>query len=218
MTSWTDIPDSDLDPEQPITSTLAVAWRNNPIALAERASGAPWLNGVGASEILTGSGTWTVPAEVYRVRVIRIGAGGGGGSAQGVQDSDGAIVNGNDGADGGDTSFGALSPAVGGAGGYGAGTGQAGKNGAILRGGNHGMGAAGYYGGSPDFSAPNLSNGTDGTAGVMEISVISVTPGSDYTYACGARGAGGSAVATGINDTTGPAGGDAGNGVIILEY
>ena len=41
MASWTSIPDSSLDPDAPVTSELAYAWRDNPIAITEGASGAP---------------------------------------------------------------------------------------------------------------------------------------------------------------------------------
>lgn len=42
MADWTAIPDSVLDPDAPLTSDLAYAWRDNPIAIAEGASGAPY--------------------------------------------------------------------------------------------------------------------------------------------------------------------------------
>ncbi len=41
MAAWTNIPDSDLDPESPITTSLMIALRDNPIAIAEGASGHP---------------------------------------------------------------------------------------------------------------------------------------------------------------------------------
>lgn len=41
MASWTSIPDSSLDPDAPVTSELAYAWRDNPIAITEGAGGAP---------------------------------------------------------------------------------------------------------------------------------------------------------------------------------
>ncbi len=45
MAAWTSIPDSDLDPESPITTSLMLALRDNPIAIIEGASGAPPLTG-----------------------------------------------------------------------------------------------------------------------------------------------------------------------------
>ena len=41
MADWTVITDAQLDPDAPLTSDLAYAWRDNPIAIAEGASGAP---------------------------------------------------------------------------------------------------------------------------------------------------------------------------------
>src|SRR5690606_7328946 len=79
MATWTDIPDSNFDPGQPIRSVDGLALRDNVTALAERASGAPWLNGIGAIEIITASGNWIAPAGVTRVEVTIIGGGGGGG-------------------------------------------------------------------------------------------------------------------------------------------
>jgi len=43
MTAYTIIADSELDPESPITTTLATKWRDNPIAIVEKAAGAPQL-------------------------------------------------------------------------------------------------------------------------------------------------------------------------------
>lgn len=41
MADWTNIADTALDPDAPLTSELAYAWRDNPIAIAEGAAGAP---------------------------------------------------------------------------------------------------------------------------------------------------------------------------------
>jgi len=43
MAAWTTIPDSDVDPESPITTSLMQALRDNPVAIAEGASGAPTI-------------------------------------------------------------------------------------------------------------------------------------------------------------------------------
>lgn len=40
MASWVNLTDTQLDPDAPLTSNLAYAWRDNPIAIAEGASGA----------------------------------------------------------------------------------------------------------------------------------------------------------------------------------
>lgn len=41
MADWTAIPDASLDPDAPLTSELAYAWRDNPVAITEGAAGAP---------------------------------------------------------------------------------------------------------------------------------------------------------------------------------
>lgn len=41
MADWFSIPDTAVDPDAPLTSQLAYAWRDNCIAIAEGASGAP---------------------------------------------------------------------------------------------------------------------------------------------------------------------------------
>lgn len=44
--AWVNIPDTSLDPDAPLTSQLAFAWRDNPIAIAEGAEGAPVITGI----------------------------------------------------------------------------------------------------------------------------------------------------------------------------
>lgn len=41
MADYSNIPDTAIDPDAPLTSELAYAWRDNPIAIAEGAIGAP---------------------------------------------------------------------------------------------------------------------------------------------------------------------------------
>lgn len=41
MADWKQIPDTDVDPDAPVTSELMYALRDNPVAIAEGASGAP---------------------------------------------------------------------------------------------------------------------------------------------------------------------------------
>ncbi len=41
MADWTNITDTAVDPDAPLTSQLGYAWRDNPIAIAEGAVGAP---------------------------------------------------------------------------------------------------------------------------------------------------------------------------------
>lgn len=46
MADWKIIPDTDVDPDAPVTSELMYALRDNPVALAEGATGAPRVMGV----------------------------------------------------------------------------------------------------------------------------------------------------------------------------
>lgn len=85
------IADTEVDPEAPITSYLGYRFRDNPIAIAERASGAPRVK-PSTIEQLSGSGNWTVPAGVKRVKVLCIGAGGGSGGAETDSGGGGASV------------------------------------------------------------------------------------------------------------------------------
>lgn len=72
MADWTDIPDANLEPDRPIRSVDGLALRDNPIALADGASGAPRIqtnaiendavtqdkiasNSVGRSEAISGT-------------------------------------------------------------------------------------------------------------------------------------------------------------------
>jgi hypothetical protein len=56
MTSYTAIPDSDIDPESPGTTTLFTRFRDNPIAMFEKAAGAPVLADGYVVEAMVGSG------------------------------------------------------------------------------------------------------------------------------------------------------------------
>ena len=65
MTDYTQINDTEIDPDAPIPSLLGYRWRDNPIAMFEGASGAPRIQAdafpdfaVGAVEIIN----WTPPA------------------------------------------------------------------------------------------------------------------------------------------------------------
>lgn len=46
MADWKTIPDTDVDPDAPVTSELMYALRDNPVAIAEGAVGAPRVMGV----------------------------------------------------------------------------------------------------------------------------------------------------------------------------
>ena len=50
MATWTNIPDSSIEPGKPIRSIDGIALRDNPIAIAEGASGAPRINPIGAMQ------------------------------------------------------------------------------------------------------------------------------------------------------------------------
>lgn len=79
-TGYNAVTDSELEPGKPLTTGLAFRFRDNPLALAQRGAGAPWLNGIGAVDQFTITGgsqtfTWTVPAGVYHAEFIIIGGG-----------------------------------------------------------------------------------------------------------------------------------------------
>ena len=75
--TWTELPDSAVDQSSPVTDVLMTALRDNPKGIAERAPGAPIVR-IAQPEILTGSGTWTVPNGVTAFKVTVVGGGGGG--------------------------------------------------------------------------------------------------------------------------------------------
>jgi hypothetical protein len=93
MATWAPPSDAVLakgKPVKPITHGRAI--RDLPAALAERASGSPWLNGIGAIQIFNNGfgsirgdgerdldGTWVVPDDVFKVEATLIGGGGAGG-------------------------------------------------------------------------------------------------------------------------------------------
>lgn len=160
MATWTDIPDSNFDPGQPIRSVDGLALRDNVTALAERASGAPWLNGIGAIEIITASGNWIAPAGVTRVEVTIIGGGGGGGSG-------GISIPGEPG----------FSSAVNNALAYGGGT-------PFGFGGHPGFTTGRNYGGGGSGTA----GGGGGGGGETRIAVVNVVPGDSYSITIGAGG------------------------------
>lgn len=203
-------------------------------AIARRDVGATYLNGIGSIEKITaGSGNWTVPAGVYRVKYTVTGAGGGGGG-RGTP---------TDGSGGGDTTFNTTIVAAGGIGGTTIGTstpplGGIGSGGYInLRGGGGGApsasiagrdGGASYwgpggtavaaeeagrnadnYGGGGGNASDSGGSSGSGSAGGTCIGILSVTPGDLIPYSVGAAGAGGTGTYTG---------GDGAGGVIVLEY
>jgi len=62
--AWRDIADSEVDPESPITTSLAQAWRDNPIGIANGDSGAPRISSDSAID-WGGSGTGTNSASTW---------------------------------------------------------------------------------------------------------------------------------------------------------
>ena len=83
-TSYVVLDNDDLGANKIFRAATASALDTNPVSIAQRGTGAPWLNGVGAIATLTsGSGNYTVPAGVYRLKVTCVGGGGGGGDGVG---------------------------------------------------------------------------------------------------------------------------------------
>jgi len=134
--------------------------------------------GFSTRERLDGSGTFTVPAGVSRIRVYIVGAGGGGGGFPG------------DGGDGGSSSFGAFSAGGGGFGGGDGGTGFGGD------GGTDGGGGAGTEAG-----------GGGGGGGGLNIQEINTSPGSAFSFSSGGGGSGGSGGGVEVNRGGGGGGG-----------
>lgn len=202
--------------------------------IAKRAGGSTYLNGIGTITSLTsGSGNWTVPAGVYRVKYTVTGGGGGGGGrgAGNGSGGDGGNTTFNStivavGGKGGATAVGTSGPAGGGAsggdinipgggGGPGGGDGDSDAGGASFWGGG---GFGGYSTGGGDGLAYGSGGGggstgsnaaSSGSAGGTCIGILTVTPGDLIPYSVGAAGAAG----TGAQ----PGGAGAG-GIIVLEY
>lgn len=198
-TSYVTLDNDDLGANKIFRAATASALNTNPVSIAQRGTGAPWLNGVGAMETITsGSGNWTVPAGVYRIKVTAVGGGGG-------------TTN------GGDTTFSSIT----GSGGASTGAGGAATGGDINIGGGNGetfavtgfsgfpMSVVGGYsaiggikGKGADKSGtanPDLTIHGGGGGGTA-IKVFTVEPGDSISYAVGAAGT-----------TANP-------GIIIIEY
>lgn len=71
MADYRTIADAEVDPDAPLTSSLGYAWRDNPIAIAEGATGAPRVQDGALDTNVTGAGS----AWVFN-RIINRGAGG----------------------------------------------------------------------------------------------------------------------------------------------
>lgn len=67
MADWVTITDSQVDPDAPLTSELAYAWRDNPVALAEGAVGAPRIVDAALGTTVTSAGeTWVAARMIAR--------------------------------------------------------------------------------------------------------------------------------------------------------
>jgi hypothetical protein len=101
MATWTNVPDSNLEPGDPIRSVDIIAIKDNTTALAEGASGAPEIyqkatqfSAKAQVYATAGSFTFTIPIGVVRLKVTVVGGGGSGGGGNGC-------VNGGGGGNGG---------------------------------------------------------------------------------------------------------------------
>ncbi len=65
--AWVTVPDSDVDPESPITTGLMIALRDNPVAIAGRLSGAPLV--VNANSVFDQGAN----NEEVKLRILEIG-------------------------------------------------------------------------------------------------------------------------------------------------
>jgi len=204
-TSYVILDNDDLGANKIFRAATASALDTNPVSIAQRGTGAPWLNGVGAIEaITTGSGNWTVPDGVYRIKVTAIGGGGGGG-------------DGSAGTDGSNTTFSTFTAGGGkAADSAGACTGSASATGGTLN--LRGITADFFKSGGSLFGDGGSVSGVDvlptnggggfpgGGGGGTCIGVLSVSPGDLIAYVVGAGGAGGGT------------GQDGATGIIIIEY
>lgn len=178
-TSYTTLDSDDLGANKILRAATMSALDQNPVSIAQRGTGAPWLNGVGAMETITsGSGNWTVPAGVYRIKAICIGSGGGiSGSAN--------------------TVFGSVTAGAGGAGGLSGGVPISGSGGAASGGDINISGEAGdinkefralapIFGGSK--GAGDMPSGGGSGSGAVAIKCLSVEPGDTIAYSLGGNG------------------------------
>ncbi len=109
--AWDPPADADLAPDKPAKASHARRIRDLFEALAARDTGAPWLNGIGAIQVLRNwshngtpgagnalDGPFVVPDGVTRIEVMTIGGGGAGGKAFDTIGSDGPSGGGGGGA------------------------------------------------------------------------------------------------------------------------
>ncbi len=184
-------------------------------------------------QIITASGNWTVPKDVYTVWVTLVGGGGGGGGGAGggTGKGDGAA-----GTTGGNTTFLTQSASGGGAGQPGLITGLGGYG--PLNGGGHGQtnipgGIASAQGGRSSYTVlgqygqggtggrGEIGGGGGGSGGISAMNSqtlkreLSVTPGQVVAVTIGAGGTGG---AGGAGSSPGQAGSDGAAGAVLVEW
>ncbi len=194
-TSYVDLDNDDLGANKILRAATMSALDTNPLSIAQRGPSAPWLNGVGAiTSIASGSGNWTVPAGVYRIKVTATGGGGGNTSAGAATTFSTITANGGGSASG-------LTPGTGGTA-SGGDVNISGSSGNLmasmeLYAGSGGVSAMGALGKGSGASSTAADGGGAGTA----IKVFSVEPGDLLAYSVGASG-----------------GGSATDGIIIIEY
>lgn len=217
-TSYVDLDNDDLGANKILRAATMSALDTNPVSIAQRGPSAPWLNGVGAiAAITSGSGNWTVPSGVYRIKVVAVGGGastsaiGSNGSnttfstltaSGGNSNSAGGSATGGDvnitGGRGGHyaVSFGGMiSVASGGSSTLGAG-GQQIQSGSTA--------GSGYGSGGGHDDPVGAGNVYGGGAGGTSIKIFSVEPGDLMAYSVGAGGGSGAGSGSG--------------GIIIIEY
>lgn len=66
MADWTTIPDTSLDPDAPARSIDAKALRDNPVAIAEGAPGAPRINGA-QGQVVTRAGIFNNAVNIAKI-------------------------------------------------------------------------------------------------------------------------------------------------------
>ncbi len=196
-TSYVTLDNDDLGANKIFRAATASALDTNPVSIAQRGTGAPWLNGVGAIEAITsGSGNWTVPAGVYRIKVTAVGGGGGDSAASAGSATTFSSLTANGGAVGASPGGGSGGTASGGTLNIPGANGQSSTN------------TAGDY--NPGFGGCSMmgsighggnGNGGGGGGGGCAVKVFSVEPADVLAYSVGASGGG--------NSTA---------GIIIIEY
>ena len=73
MATWTNIPDSSIEPGKPIRSIDGIALRDNPIAIAEGAAGAPRIEDAALDTTVTNAGRDWVLARTAAADVGAVG-------------------------------------------------------------------------------------------------------------------------------------------------